>query len=72
MGIRSAYSEYINWETMKPIIFFVCKQINLGIIVCLKYASYCPFYMHITSIIVFYMLQPHVYMPKELIVLSVA
>ena len=28
-GIISAYSEYINGETMSPIIFPVCKQINL-------------------------------------------
>ena len=33
MGKISTYSEYINWETMRPILFFVCKEINLELFV---------------------------------------
>ena len=63
-------SEYINSETMSHIIIFVMKQINLQLFVWNVHHNYCPFNMHIISIIGLYMLYSRIY--KERIVLSVA
>ena len=52
MCIISAYSEYINSESYNNFRM----QTDKSIIVRLKCASYCPFYMHITSLSCFYML----------------
>ena len=55
MGTISAYSEYINWETMRPIIFSVFTDKSIIVRLKCRPTSYCPFYMQITSIVVFYM-----------------
>ena len=59
MAIISAFMEYINSETMSPIGYDNFRmQTDKSIIVRLKCASYCPFYMHITSIVFLYVIAP--------------
>ena len=57
--IISAYGEYINWETNNETYNTLHMKRDKSIIVCLNCALYCPFYMHVTSMVVFlYVIAP--------------